>query len=84
MHACREGAKSQSRMAQGALLLVQAAGSARRHPEIRPETDAGTVVWAKTPRYPWWPAQVLSHRHPLLARGPVCAGGVQKHRAEAA
>ena len=35
-----------------------AATSGRRHPEIKPETDAGMLVWAKTPRYPWWPAQV--------------------------
>ena len=34
-----------------------AATSGRRHPEIKPETDAGMLVWAKTPRYPWWPAQ---------------------------
>ncbi len=34
------------------------ASGGRRHAEIKPETDANAVVWAKSPRYPWWPAQV--------------------------
>jgi hypothetical protein len=44
------------------IFLVQEKGGiasgVRRHTEIKAETDAGTVVWAKSPRYPWWPAQV--------------------------
>lgn len=35
-----------------------AKGGAARRQEIKPETDAGSVVWAKTKGYPWWPAQV--------------------------
>ena len=42
-------------------------GSAVRRQEIKPETDAGSVVWAKTKGYPWWPAQVV-----LLSCMPPC------------
>ena len=34
-------------------------GGAARRQEIKPESDAGSVIWAKTKGYPWWPAQVL-------------------------
>ena len=36
-----------------------AKGGAARRQEIKPESDSGTVIWAKTKGYPWWPAQVL-------------------------
>ena len=43
--------------------LMPAQGSARssaaRRQEIKPESDSGSVIWAKTKGYPWWPAQVL-------------------------
>lgn len=35
-------------------MLPQAQGDASRHAEI----VTGSVVWAKMPSYPWWPAQV--------------------------
>ncbi|KAK9823627.1 hypothetical protein WJX72_004336 [[Myrmecia] bisecta] len=30
---------------------------------------AGSVVWAKLARYPWWPAQVLAERDPYIPEG---------------
>ena len=36
-----------------------AKGGAARRQEIKPESDTGSVIWAKTKGYPWWPAQVL-------------------------
>ena len=39
-----------------------AKGGPARRQEIKPETDSGSVVWAKTKGYPWWPAQVNPRR----------------------
>ena len=42
---------------------VGVAAGGRRHVGIKAKSWAGSVVWAKLARYPWWPAQVCACAH---------------------
>ena len=53
---------------------VGVAAGGRRHVGIKSKSWAGSVVWAKLARYPWWPAQVsaaLVHTRARVLRAPA-------------
>lgn len=51
-------------------------GRGQQHANITPKDHAGQLVWAKSSKFPWWPARVLSEKDPLIPTDQPRRGAV--------